>query len=310
MIPTQKALFKVISGPNEGNEIPVHFNPVSLDYTITNTLKEEGEGNVKKQYVSQSSGKLALALIFDTTDDGSDVRMVTTKIAQFMQPDEAKAPPIVQFEWGAYSFKGMVEGFKETIDFFAPTGVPLRANVNLTLSQQDVVFEPSEYNSNFDNQDSLTPDKVDAPGVGLNLSVLAGQAGNPQAGRAIAALNGQESMRFSSGPVTLSSSIELQGPSAFSSGAGGGIGGSFGDGAGSGIGLNLSLGSGDAFSQLKQPTSASVRLNASQLIPPAPSQAGSVGAVQLGGQSTGGNGGGFKADVGQGADLRARIQFG
>ena len=97
MPPTQKALFKVISGPNKNKEIPVHFNPVSLDYTITNTLKEEGEGNSKKQYVSQSSGKLSLSLIFDTTDDGSDVRIVTSQIAQFMQPDEAKAPPIVQF---------------------------------------------------------------------------------------------------------------------------------------------------------------------------------------------------------------------
>ncbi|MEM9152059.1 MAG: hypothetical protein AAGB19_16615 [Cyanobacteria bacterium P01_F01_bin.3] len=306
MTPTQKALFKVISGPNKNKEIPVHFNPVSLDYTITNTLKEEGEGNSKKQYVSQSSGKLSLSLIFDTTDDGSDVRIVTSQIAQFMQPDEAKAPPIVQFEWGAYSFKGMVEGFKETIDFFAPTGVPLRANVNLTLSQQDVVFEPSSFNSSFDNQASLTPDKVDAPGIGLNLSVLAGQAGNPQAGRAIASLNGQESMRFSSGPVTLSSSIDLKGPSAFSSGGGLGIGLS----AGLGVGVSIGSGSGDAFSQLKQSATASVRLDASQLIPPPPTATGRVGAVQVGGQSAGASSGGFSADVGQNADLRARIQFG
>lgn len=292
MIPTQKARFKVISGPNKDKEIPVHFNPVSLDYTITNTLKEEGEGNAKKQYVSQSSGKLALALIFDTTDDGSDVRIVTTQIAQFMQPDEAKAPPIVQFEWGAYSFQGMVEGFKETIDFFAPTGVPLRANVSLTLSQQDVVFEPS-YNSNFDNKESLSPDVVDAPGIGLNLSTLASQAGNPQASRALATLNGQDSIRFSSGPVSLAAGIDLKAPSAFSS--------SPTDPAG------LSV-TGGAFDQLRTPASPSVRMDASRLIPPLP-DTGNLNAVQLGGKS-GPGGGGLGADVGQNADLRSRIQFG
>ena len=150
MTAPQKALFKVISGTHEGKEVPVHFNPVSLDYVITNTLDEKGQGNRKKQFVSQSSGKLSMTLIFDTTHDGSDVRIITSQIAQFMQPDDKKAPPVVQFEWGAYSFKGMLESFKETIDFFAPTGVPLRSSVQIALSQQDIVFTPSQYNRNFD----------------------------------------------------------------------------------------------------------------------------------------------------------------
>ncbi len=340
MTPTQKALFRVISGTNSGTEITVHFNPVSLDYTITNTL-DKGEGNSKKQHVSQSSGQLTMALIFDTTDEGSDVRIITTKIAQFMQPDEAKAPPVVQFEWGAYSFKGMLESFKETIDFFAPTGVPLRSNVNLTLAQQDVVFEPSEYNSNFDTQNSLDPDTVETPGA-QNSTQLATQGGNPQAGRALAALNNQESMRFSSGPIAMPKGIDLKGPVAFSAGAGLGSGNGAGGGLNiGGAGLSLSAGAGGAslnlgnlagsvagnsagdlsksagigaaegaFSGLSSSTGSSVRLDPLRLLPTAEAaEIGDVASVQVGGQSLGSGGSGLKADVGLKADLRSRIQF-
>ena len=225
MTAIQKAVFRVLSGRNQNQEIPVHFNPVSLQYTVSNTVEEKGSGNSKKQYVSQSSGKLTMDLIFDTTYDGSDVRQITDQIAQFMQPDSQNAPPVVEFEWGSYSFKGMVEAFKETIDFFAPTGVPLRASVNLTLSQQDKVFEPNNY-SQFDRNNSLAPDSVDIPAtsaIAPNATQLATQGGNPQAGRALAALNSLDSMRFPAGAITVPEGIDLQGPVAFSAGASAGF---------------------------------------------------------------------------------------
>ncbi len=40
----------------------------------------------------------------------------------------------------ANTFKGVVEQYKDTIDFFAASGVPLRASINLTLASQDVEF--------------------------------------------------------------------------------------------------------------------------------------------------------------------------
>ncbi|MBE9064940.1 hypothetical protein [cf. Phormidesmis sp. LEGE 11477] len=318
MTATQKALFKVISGTNSGSEISVHFNPVSLDYTITNTLEEKGQGSKKKQFVSQSSGKLSMALIFDTTHDGSDVRIATSQIAQFMQPNDEKAPPVVQFEWGAYSFKGMLESFKETIDFFAPTGVPLRSSINLTLSQQDVVFEPS-VNSNFDGKDSLSPDTVDVPSnqsTPQSTTELATKGGNPAAGRALAALNNQESMRFPSGAIAMPEGIDLKGPVAFSSGSSSG-GLSLG---GSGLSGGLSVGAGDisaslgsteaAFSGLKDTTASSVRLDPLRLLPTPGAATGDSSSVQVGGQILGAGSSGLKADVGLKVDLRARIQFG
>ncbi|MGB3295809.1 MAG: hypothetical protein WBB01_22730 [Phormidesmis sp.] len=326
MTAVQKAFFKVLSGRNQNQEIPVHFNPVSLQYTVSNTVEEKGSGNSKKQYVSQSSGKLTMDLVFDTTHDGSDVRQITDKIAQFMQPDSQNAPPVVEFEWGTYSFKGMVESFKETIDFFAPTGVPLRASVNLTLSQQDKVFEPSSY-SQFDQNNALAPDSVDVPAPGepentaqKDATQLATQSGNPQAGRALAALNSLESMRFPAGAITVPEGIDLKGPVAFSAGAGsGGIGLSIGGGTG-GAGLSLDLGdiasaagvsaSQGAFGNLKSPVSASVKLDPLRLVPPpAAGLTGDLASFQVGGQTISPDAGSFKADVGVDADLRSRIQF-
>ena len=73
--------------PKEASaEIPVHFNPASLQYTITNTLENKGSGNSKKQYVTQSSGKLTFDLVFDTTHNGEDVRLYTGKVAKLMEP--------------------------------------------------------------------------------------------------------------------------------------------------------------------------------------------------------------------------------
>ena len=92
-----------------------------------------------------------MELVFDTTGAGEDVRTYTDKMAGLMEPDENKIPPVVLFRWGTYKFQGLVETYKETIDFFAPTGVPLRASLSIGLSRQDKVFEPSE-TSSFDTQ--------------------------------------------------------------------------------------------------------------------------------------------------------------
>src|SRR5215471_2758824 len=82
----EEAQFTPKTGPNQ-KPFPVHFNPVSLQYSVTNTLKEEDKGGIKKQYITQSSAKLTMDLIFDNTADGQDVRLSTVKIAALMQPD-------------------------------------------------------------------------------------------------------------------------------------------------------------------------------------------------------------------------------
>ena len=106
-------------GAKPSDAISVHFNPTSLQHVVSNTMKETGRGSSAKQYVSQSTAKLTMDLIFDTTDSGQDVRALTSKVAQFMKPTRAvssnnqdrKVPPVVLFAWGNFMFQGMVESF-------------------------------------------------------------------------------------------------------------------------------------------------------------------------------------------------------
>lgn len=237
------ATFETMTGPKV--TVPVHFNPASLQHTVSNTLKEEGKGAKKKQYVSQTTAKLTMDLTFDTTDSGEDVRITTNKMAQLLQPvaegQSKKVPPVVKFSWGAYSFTGMVEQYKETIDFFAAGGLPLRSSINLTLSSQDVSFEGGTSSEHASVDADLAPEPVvlaDDEGPQGGPQGAASRAGDPRAARAIAAANGSASLRFGAGTglaVGASASV------GFSAGASVGAGFSAGIGASAGGGFSASV---------------------------------------------------------------------
>jgi len=319
----QRAKFAPQTGPSKGQEIDVHFNPASLKYTVTNTL-EKGRGNQAKQYVSQSTGKLTMDLVFDTTDTGQDVRTFTEKMAGLMQPDDKKIPAVVLFEWGTYKFQGMVDSYQETLEFFAPNGVPLRAAINMSLSKQDKVFEPTQ-TSSFDTQGALTPEPVQLPPSNLSdVSQAATKAGAPGAARSLAAANGLESLRFPSGAITLDASVRLKGPAAFASG---GAGGGLSIGGGIGLSGGLSLGvvgasasagvsaSAGAFAGLRSAepqTGIEASLDLSSFFPPkvsaqiATDQDASFG---VGGKAKIAGSASLKADVGAKARLQSKIRF-
>jgi hypothetical protein len=252
----RKAFFELQSGPQSGEHIDVHFNPVSLQYELSNNLQDEGSGSQKKQYVSKSTAKLSMELVFDTTDtrtdeaEYTDVREHTGKVARLMQPVEGEKtlPPVVSFEWGVYKFQGMVESYKETIDFFSDNGIPLRSTVSLTMASQEQVFETQTATPEDERASSL-PDTAELPrGESGSASQLANQAGDPGGARQIAQQNGDESLRFpGQGNAVVSEGPNLQGPVAFASGGGGfgaSIGGGFGASAGGGFGASAGGGFG------------------------------------------------------------------
>ena len=298
--------------------IQVHFNPTSLQISITNTLDEKGPGNQKTQYVTKSSAKLTLDLIFDTTGTGGDVRVDTGKVAKLMAPgkrDRQGTPPtIVKFEWGTFTFQGLIESYKETIDFFSSDGVPLRASLNLTLASQEKVFESLGSGNSKRQADSVVRDLSPS---GESLQAVSQKAGNPSASRAIAAENGVENMRFASGPIALNPNIQLSPPITFvSAGAGGSIGGSIGGSAGISIGGSAGISaSAGAFTGLhtdRSRSSLTVRLDPSRLVQMAATVSLSNRAdatFQMGGQVQASADSGFYADVGTTVSFRSRIQF-
>lgn len=243
------ATFKVLEGTGAGGEpFAVQFNPASLDYTISTEFDDHNGNNGARQFVKKSSAKLTMTLVFDTTQTGASVREQTIRIARLLEPapdGSKKFAPKVEFGWGTYSFKGVVEQFKETLDFFAANGVPLRSSINLTLASQEVEFQSSK-SPRADVDRLPTFDPVAAP-PGTAPTDAANALGDPRAARGIAGANGAESLRFGgSASLSVGGSISLSAAASFSVGASAGlsVGGGIGAGIGGGIGVGVSGGAG------------------------------------------------------------------
>ncbi|MDB5274934.1 MAG: hypothetical protein JWO58_3301 [Chitinophagaceae bacterium] len=335
-VPTvEYATFKVLEGTGAGGPpTPVQFNPASLEYSLSNEFDSSGGNNGSRQQVKKTTGKLTMTLVYDTTDTGGDVREQTEHISTLLEPSKdgkKKYAPKIEFGWGTYSFKGVVEQYKETIDFFAPSGVPLRASINLTLSSQDVTFQSSK-NPPANVDGDLTPDPVSAP-AGAGASDVASALGDPRAARAIASANGADSLRFggsaslsvggsislsaaASFSVSASASVGVGGGAGIGIGIGGGIGISGGVSIGGSVGVSTSAGitatAGAAFTGLRvsAPTTISISVDTARaaLLP----VAATTGATAFGpgGRARVQTGGSLAADVGGNADLHARIGFG
>lgn len=329
----ERAFFQI---EGASDKIEVHFNPESLQYTITNNLKNQGSGNSTKQYVSDSTGKLTMDLVFDSTGSGEDVRLKTIQVAKLMEPSGSgneKTPPVVNFEWGLYKFKGMVDTYKETIDYFSANGVPLRAAVNLSMSSQDDVFEGGSNGRNAGTGDSAGQPNGAVPTnpvQGKGLTDLATKAGDPAAAKDIAASNGVENMRFpGDNPIELDASTALKGPAGFASaGAGLSIGGDLDLGIGADLdlgidaGLDVSIGGNlsagvsagaGAFAGLQSTSgsNASTTLKLDKFI--GGDGSGSIG-IDAGSIGIGGSAGlqgsaSLKAEVGVAGELKSKIEF-
>ncbi len=248
---------QLLPNNRRGDRVDVLFNPASLQYTASNTLKEEGSGAKKKQFVDKSSSKLTMQLVFDTTDTGVDVREHTQKMLALLKPMKQGAkqvPPNVEFNWGVYKFTGLVEQYKETLDFFSSQGTPLRAGIDITLSSQDIQFSSSR-NPQASVDGQVGAGDVAGPGEpavvpnppGAGPAGAANALGDPRAARAIASANGSDSLRFGAGAeLAIGAGIDLRAEAAFSAGAsaGFGIGGGAGVGIGGGAGIGIGGGAG------------------------------------------------------------------
>lgn len=302
------ATFKILDGNGAGGApFAVQFNPASLDYTISNEFDDRNGNNGARQFVKKSSAKLTMTLVFDTTETGNSVRDVTANITALLEPARdgtKKFAPKVEFGWGTYSFKGVVEQFKETIDFFSATGVPLRSSINLTLASQEVEFQSNKSPAPAVDRSAQAEPVAAAPGAGA--ADVANALGDPRAARSIASFNGAASLRFAAGAsLSVGGSVSLAAAADFSAGAGASAG------AGFSLGAALTATAGPSFAALRiSPPVAGVSVvEARASLLPAPRVAGAA-SFGPGGRAVVQAGGSLSADVGAGADLHGRINFG
>jgi hypothetical protein len=210
------------------SKVVVQFNPESLKVSFANQVVPPSNNSGGKpqdqretaalQFVGKGTTKLAVQLWFDSTaplpegtlSGGSrstdDVRKLTQRVAYFITPQKSQdpdyadkdVPPAVRFRWGTFQFDGIVEGMEESLEFFSPDGRPLRASVNLTLTQQKI-----EFAFNPDAKPSTKAGRRPGPGTqpldqaksGDSIQALAGAKGLADKWQSIAAANGIENPR-------------------------------------------------------------------------------------------------------------------
>lgn len=207
----------------ESRRVEVHFNPESLQITLINRV-QPGRGAQAAQHVTDATAQLSVDLVFDTTVSGRDVREDTQRIGQMMDPvlnrgarrardRHRKVPAVVVFEWGTVKFTGYISSYKETLDFFAPEGIPLRSLVNLTLHQQERVFEEGEVSQ--EAREALgerTQATLMDLGPDESLTQSAARTGNPRAAKDLAQANNLDSLRRPGvGAVAMTAGMRVQG---------------------------------------------------------------------------------------------------
>lgn len=132
---------------NKGHELEVQFNPETL------TIEHQSYGETGVQRAGQESerggaeeaGKASnrtgfstslsqVTLLFDTSDNGEDVRNKTLILVEMMKPDSENNSPLVEFRWGTLIFNVHITGLTEELTYFSDQGVPLRASVSVRMT--------------------------------------------------------------------------------------------------------------------------------------------------------------------------------
>ncbi|MDD2897500.1 MAG: LysM peptidoglycan-binding domain-containing protein [Desulfuromonadaceae bacterium] len=207
---------------NGGKDVEVQFNPETLKVSFSNQIDQGGKkeensqkgtgdqsNKAAKQYVGAGTTKLSLQLWFDVNAPqgnennkkyAADVRDLTKEIAYFITPQEVEKtfiPPAVQFAWGSFHFDGLVDSIEESLEFFSHEGVPLRASMSISMSQQKIETFTG-------NGATKNPPGSSAPGTSLLATVSAGATlqgmadsqGKGDNWQAIAAANNIENPRL------------------------------------------------------------------------------------------------------------------
>ncbi len=125
----------IIDLDRSSEKIEVMFNPEDYEI-ITSALYSEKDNNL--QYNRSELEDFTVSLFFDSYVEGTDIRDQTSKIAKLAIPTVAgtntKRPPICMFSWGGFSYRGLVNKIQQKFTLFLPSGIPVRAELQVTFT--------------------------------------------------------------------------------------------------------------------------------------------------------------------------------
>jgi len=120
--------------------ITVMFNPEQYTLSKSNNFASiaiPGRESPVIQYVKGESETFSIELFYDTYMlDGQDVTSYTDKISNLMAINsDLHAPPVCKFEWGGFSFTGVIDKVDRKFTMFSEKGVPVRAILTVSFKQ-------------------------------------------------------------------------------------------------------------------------------------------------------------------------------
>lgn len=151
----KKATITIHRGKNEEKKetVSVLFNPNQYSIQLSNKYKWfdiNGLSTQLHQFLNGQKRTLTMELFFDSYAEQKDVRIYTEKITNIMKIDEEQGkPPRCTFAWWKFSFTGVIESITQTFTMFLPSGIPVRATLNVTFSEALSDKEQEMIKANF-----------------------------------------------------------------------------------------------------------------------------------------------------------------
>lgn len=127
---------KIIALEGSAGTCIAMFNPkeLSLEKTVSWTPKDAHQEDPTMEYKEPQSSKLSVTLYFDTYEQGFDCYGLIAPLEMMAKMDPGlKHPPLCLFQWGAFTFKGVVSSVSQKYTMFLSSGIRVRCEVGLQM---------------------------------------------------------------------------------------------------------------------------------------------------------------------------------
>ena len=131
-----KVLIKCAEAPKV--EVTAQFNPKELqvDKSVSWTNSQgPATEDPEQEFKEPQSSSLSATLYFDTFETKGDVYgQYVSKLEKMVQIESSLGrPPMVIFQWGNFTFKGVVESLSQKYTMFLPNGTRCRCEVGFKM---------------------------------------------------------------------------------------------------------------------------------------------------------------------------------
>lgn len=139
----------IINLTEPGQEVRCIFRPKEYTFAKQNQYtpgKAAGASFQPPKFNGGQPKTLQVELMFDTYEEGTDVRDITGKLWKMMKVTDKRRdkatkksePPHVEFRWGRFwSFRAVITSISEKFTLFLPEGKPVRSVLTLQMMQAE-----------------------------------------------------------------------------------------------------------------------------------------------------------------------------